>query len=92
MLKTTFLVRIYGGKIRGAIKFVDDQRTAFEIKNRRYAKVETSSGSIWNSDTVNFNSKDDGNRFYKDKLADGWIAGTEEQYNDFIKFMGNMTY
>lgn len=81
------------GKIVAGIKFVDDYRPSLSGGiDRRYAEVNQMGGCIWYNDTKNFSSVEEGNEFFKQKLAEGYRRGTEQEYNEFVRRCGNLTY
>lgn len=79
------------GPVVAAIKFVDDYRPVLNI-DRRYAEVNYMGGCIWYSDHKNFNTKDEGNDFFKQMKSEGYTVGTEQQFNEFIRRAGDLTY
>lgn len=67
MVKTIWLV-----SKNSAIKFVNDQRPALNI-SRRSATVFTEHGCTFSEEEINFENADDGNSFFNQKKADGYI-------------------
>ncbi len=79
------------GSITAAVEFVDDYRPALNV-NRRYAKIDTMEGCIWNSDGKDFLTKEDGNAFYNQLKAEGYVVGTEDQVRNFVRRAAGLTY
>ena len=89
--KSTFLVKFTDSIVVAAVKFVDDYRPKLNI-DRRYAEMNNMTGCIWYSDRKNFNTREEGNDLYTQLKAEGYVAGTEEQYEEFIRRVANLTY
>lgn len=79
------------GPVVGAIKFVDDYRPELNV-DKRYAEVDYMGGCCWYSDRKNFDTKEEGNEFYQQMKAEGYTVGTEQQYDEFVRRAGNLTY
>ena len=96
-VKEIYLIKINGGKITHGIRFVDDYRPNLVTSNqpkgidRRYAIINKLTGCIWYNDTIYFENKEAGNKFYLDKKAEGFVIGTEKQYDDFVRKCANIT-
>lgn len=79
------------GPVVAAIKFVDDYRPELNV-DRRYAEVNYMGGCIWYSVRKNFSTKDEGNDFFKQMKSEGYTVGTEQQFDEFIRRAGVLTY
>ena len=86
-----YLVKENNGVIVKAVKFVDDYRPKLNI-DRRYATIDSMGGCIWYSDRKNFNTREEGNELYTQLKAEGYVAGTKEQVEAFIRRAANLTY
>ena len=86
------------GSIVAAVDFVDDYRPArpqdkyAKDIDRRYARIDQMGGCIWYSDTKDFSTKEEGNEFYKQKLVEGYVVGTEKQWREFTNRCAALTY
>lgn len=87
----TYLIERKNGTIVRSIEFIDDYRPALSI-DRRYAKIDFMGGCVWYSDRKNFSTKEEGNEFYNQLKAEGCVAGTEVEVDQFIRRCGNLTY
>lgn len=89
--KSTFLVKLTDNTVVAAVEFVDDYRPKLNV-DRRYVKMDKLLGCIWYSDRKNFNTREEGNELYTQLKAEGYVAGTEEQVEAFIRRAANLTY
>lgn len=87
----TYLVEKKGDKILTAVVFVDDYRPELKI-DRRYAQIDYMGGCCWYSDRKNFSTREEGNAYYKQLKTEGYVAGTENEVEDFVRYCGNLTY
>lgn len=103
-VNTTYLVKptstsgLLIGDIVSAVRLVDDYRPNLKTSthpegfDHRYAEINTMGGCIWYQDTKSFSTKEEGNDFFKQLKAEGYILGTEDQFRAFVNKCADLTY
>lgn len=87
-VKAVYLVKMNkDNEIEKAIKFVDDYRPQLK-KDERYAVVQ----DICGDSRYNFDSKEDGNNFYRNCLILGCVKGNEKQFREIGERSARWTY
>lgn len=73
------------------ISFTQDFRPAFNI-DKKYVEINKMEGCIWYNDYKYFNTKEEGNAFYKECIQSGFVKSDRDTVDNFIHKCGMLTY